>query len=57
VIDLTQRLQPYEIALPYGLTVTVKTLTTAATATAQGGAWSATRSERATTWYKLLPKA
>jgi hypothetical protein len=29
MIDLTQRLEPYEIALPYGLSVTVKPLTTA----------------------------
>jgi hypothetical protein len=38
MIDLAQRSEPYEIALPYGLTVTVKPLTTAAMATAQTGA-------------------
>jgi hypothetical protein len=35
MIDLAQRLEPYEIALPYGLTVTVKSLTTAGMAAAQ----------------------
>ena len=29
MIDLAQRSEPYEIALPYGLSVTVKSLTTA----------------------------
>jgi hypothetical protein len=38
MIDLTQRAEPYEIALPYGLTVTVKPLTTAGMAAAQAGA-------------------
>jgi hypothetical protein len=38
MIDLAQRSEPYEIALPYGLTVTVKPLTTATMATAQAGA-------------------
>jgi hypothetical protein len=38
MIDLAQRSEPYEIALPYGLSVTVKPLTTAAMATAQAGA-------------------
>jgi hypothetical protein len=33
--DLGQRSEPYEIALPYGLTVTVKPLTTAGMAAAQ----------------------
>jgi hypothetical protein len=35
MIDLAQRSEPYEIALPYGLTVTVKPLTTAGMAVAQ----------------------
>jgi len=35
MIDLAQRSEPYEIALPYGLTVTVKPLTTAGMAAAQ----------------------
>ena len=34
MIDLGQRLEPYEIALPYGLSVTVKPLTTAGIAAA-----------------------
>ena len=38
MIDLAQRSEPYEIALPYGLTVTVKPLTTAGMAAAQAGA-------------------
>jgi hypothetical protein len=38
MIDLAQRSAPYEIALPYGLTVTVKPLTTAGMAAAQTGA-------------------
>jgi hypothetical protein len=38
MIDLAQRSEPYEIALPYGLTVTVKPLTTAGTASAQAAA-------------------
>ena len=38
MMDLAQRSEPYEIALPYGLTVTVKPLTIAAMATAQAGA-------------------
>ena len=38
MIDLAQRSEPYEIALPYGLTVTVKPLTTATMATAQAAA-------------------
>ena len=35
MIDLGQRSEPYEIALPYGLSVTVKPLTTAGMAAAQ----------------------
>ena len=35
MIDLAQRSEPYEIALPYGLSVTVKPLTTAGMAVAQ----------------------
>ena len=35
MIDLAQRSKPYEIALPYGLSVTVKPLTTAGMAAAQ----------------------
>ena len=35
MIDLAQRSEPYEVALPYGLTVTVKPLTTAGMAAAQ----------------------
>jgi hypothetical protein len=35
MIDLAQRSEPYEIALPYGLSVTVKPLTTAGMAAAQ----------------------
>jgi hypothetical protein len=38
MIDLAQRLEPYEIALPYGLLVTVKPLTTAGMAAAQAAA-------------------
>jgi hypothetical protein len=38
MIDLAQRSEPYEIALPYGLSVTVKPLTTAGMAAAQAGA-------------------
>src|SRR5918994_7343265 len=38
MIDLAQRSEPYEIALPYGLLVTVKPLTTAGMAAAQAGA-------------------
>jgi hypothetical protein len=38
MIDLAQRSEPYEIALPYGLTVTVKPLTTAGMAVAQAAA-------------------
>ena len=38
MIDLAQRSEPYEIALPYGLSVTVKPLTTAGMAAAQEAA-------------------
>jgi hypothetical protein len=38
MIDLAQRSEPYEIALPYGLSVTVKPLTTAGMAVAQAAA-------------------
>jgi hypothetical protein len=38
MIDLAQRSEPYEIALPYGLSVTVKPLTTAGMAGAQAAA-------------------
>jgi hypothetical protein len=38
MIDLAQRSEPYEIALPYGLSVTVKPLTTAGMASAQAAA-------------------
>src|ERR687892_1830357 len=38
MIDLAQRSEPYEIALPYGLTATVKPLTTANMASAQAAA-------------------
>jgi hypothetical protein len=38
MIDLAQRLEPYEIALPYGITVTVKPLSTAGMASAQAAA-------------------
>jgi hypothetical protein len=38
MIDLAQRAEPFEIALPYGLSVTVKPLTTAGMATAQAAA-------------------
>jgi len=38
MIDLAQRSEPYEIALPYGLSVTVKALTTAGMAAAQAAA-------------------
>src|ERR687897_274408 len=38
MIDLAQRSEPYEIALPYGLKVAVKPLTTAGMAAAQAGA-------------------
>jgi hypothetical protein len=38
MIDLGQRAEPYDIALPYGLSVTVKPLTTAGMAAAQAAA-------------------
>jgi hypothetical protein len=38
MIDLAQRSEPYEIALPYGLSVTVKPLTTAGMAAVQAAA-------------------
>jgi hypothetical protein len=38
MIDLAQRSDPYEIALPYGVSVTVKPLTTASMAAAQAAA-------------------
>jgi hypothetical protein len=38
MIDLAQRSEPYELALPYGLSVTVKPLTTAGMASAQAAA-------------------
>jgi hypothetical protein len=38
MINLAQRSEPYEIALPYGLSVTVKPLTTAGMAAAQAAA-------------------
>jgi hypothetical protein len=38
MIDLRQRTEPYQIALPYGLSVTVKPLTTAGMAAAQAAA-------------------
>ena len=38
MIDLARRSEPYEIMLPYGLTVTVKPLTTAGMAAAQAAA-------------------
>jgi hypothetical protein len=38
MIDLAQRSEPYEVALPYGLSVTVKPLTTAGIAAAHGAA-------------------
>ena len=38
MIDLAQCSEPYEIALPYGLSVTVKPLTTAGMAAAQAAA-------------------
>jgi hypothetical protein len=38
MIDLAQRSEPYEIALPYGLSVTVKPLKTAGMAAAQAAA-------------------
>jgi len=38
MIDLAQRSEPYEIALPYGLCVTAKPLTTAGMAAAQAAA-------------------
>jgi hypothetical protein len=38
MIDLAQRTEPYEIALPYGLSVTVKPLTTASMAAGQAAA-------------------
>jgi hypothetical protein len=38
MIDLAQRSEPYKIALPYGLAVTVKPLTTAGMAAAQAAA-------------------
>ena len=38
MIDLAQRSEPYEIALPYGLSVTVKPLNTAGMAATQAAA-------------------
>ena len=38
MIDLGQRAEPYDIALPYGLSVTVKPLRTAGMAAAQAAA-------------------
>jgi hypothetical protein len=38
MIDLSQRSEPYELELPYGLRVTVRPLTTAAMAAAQAAA-------------------
>jgi hypothetical protein len=38
MIDLSQRTEPYELELPYGLKVTVKPLTTAGMAAAQAAA-------------------
>jgi hypothetical protein len=38
MIDLAQRSEPYEVALPYGLSVTVKPLTTTGIAAAQAAA-------------------
>jgi hypothetical protein len=38
MIDLAQRSEPYEIALPYGLSATVKPLTTAGMSAAQAAA-------------------
>ena len=38
MIDLGQRSEPYEIALPYSLSVTVKPLTTTGMAAAQAAA-------------------
>jgi hypothetical protein len=38
MIDLSQRTEPYELELPYGLRVTVRPLTTAAMAAAQAAA-------------------
>src|ERR671913_51106 len=38
MIDLAQRREPYDLALPYGLSVTVKPLTTAGMAAAQAAA-------------------
>jgi hypothetical protein len=38
MIDLAQRSEPYQIALPYGLSVTVKPLTTAGMAAVQAAA-------------------
>src|SRR6476619_7280077 len=47
MIDLGQRSEPYEIALPYGLSVTVKPLTTAGMAAAQAAArWAVEAIER-----------
>jgi hypothetical protein len=43
MIDLSQRSEPYELELPYGLRVTVRQLTTARTAAAQAAARSASR--------------
>jgi hypothetical protein len=39
MIDLSQRSDPYELELPYGLRVTVRPLTTAGMAAAQAAAW------------------
>jgi hypothetical protein len=46
MIDLAQRSEPYEIALPYGLIVTVKPLTTAGMAAAQAARRSVEAIER-----------
>ena len=47
MIDLAQRSEPYEIALPYGLSVIVKPLTTAGMAAAQAGGPARGRGDRA----------
>ena len=38
MVDLRPRTEPYEVALPYGVTVTVRPLTTAGMATAEAAA-------------------
>ena len=55
MIDLAQRAEPYQIGLPYSLTVTVKPLTTAGMAAAQSAARRAVEArQEATAPHQLV---